>query len=336
MFPTKSFDPWLKRQEHALRHARVQNDALADGGHAGCIGWCMFDYATHKDFGSGDRICYHGVLDSFRNPKLAAYLYASQQEKHPVLAVGSPMDIGDYAAGNIGEVSVFSNADEVALYKNGLFVSKLSKGDFGALRHPPLVLDDVIGQLLETQEGFEKPKAELLKKALLSAAKYGLAGMPKTDMLRMGYAMMRYKMTYEDGVALYGKYVGNWGGEATVWRFDAIKDTQVVKSVTCSPSAKLHLEVLPSCTQLQEGATYDMAAVRIRVLDEYGNIAPYAQLPVRLALEGVAQIVGPDVVTAEGGMCGTYIRTIGETGAAKLTVFAHSLESVTIDFEIKA
>ena len=23
----------------------------------------MFDYQTHKDFGSGDRICYHGVLE---------------------------------------------------------------------------------------------------------------------------------------------------------------------------------------------------------------------------------------------------------------------------------
>jgi len=56
MFPTKSFDPWAKRQEHALRHAQVQNDAEADGGHIGCIGWCMFDYNTHKDFGSGDRI----------------------------------------------------------------------------------------------------------------------------------------------------------------------------------------------------------------------------------------------------------------------------------------
>ena len=244
------------------------------------------------------------------------------------------MDIGDYAAGNIGEVSVFSNADEVALYKNGLFVSKLSKGDFRALPHPPLVLDDVIGELLETQEGFEKPKAELLKKALLSAAKYGLAGMPKTDMLRMGYAMMRYKMTYEDGVALYGKYVGNWGGEATVWRFDAINDTQVVKSVTCSPSAKLHLEVLPSCTQLREGATYDMAAVRIRVLDDYGNIAPYAQLPVRLKLEGAAQIVGPDVVTAEGGMCGTYIRTTGKSGTVRLTVSTTQTEPVAVEFHV--
>ena len=88
MFPTKSFDPWAKRQEHALRHARVQNDAAADGNHIGCIGWCMFDYATHKDFGAGDRICYHGVMDSFRNPKLAAAVYASQHEVNPVLAVG--------------------------------------------------------------------------------------------------------------------------------------------------------------------------------------------------------------------------------------------------------
>ena len=334
MFPTKSFDPWLKRQEHALRHARVQNDALADGEHAGCIGWCMFDYATHKDFGSGDRICYHGVLDAFRNPKTAAAVYASQQEEWPVLEVASSMDIGDYAAGNIGAVSVFSNADEVKLYKNGLFVSTLSKGDFGALKHPPLVLDDGIGDLLETQEGFERGKAQLLKKALLSAAKYGLAGMPKADLLRMGYAMVRYKMSYKEGVALYGKYVGNWGGAATVWRFDAIKDGEVVKSVTCSPNTALHLEATPSSRVLREGASYDMAAVRIRILDGNGNTAPYAQLPVRLTLEGAAQLVGPDAVTAEGGMCGTYIRTTGESGTAKLTVAAHGMEPVTVEFTV--
>ena len=334
MFPTKSFDHWQKRQEHALRHARVQNDAMADGNHVGCIGWCMFDYATHKDFGSGDRVCYHGVLDSFRNPKLAAAVYASQQEERPVLVVGSPMDIGDYAASNIGTVNVFTNAEEVAFYKNGMFVSKLAKDDFAALPHSPMILDDLIGDMLETQEGFEKPKAELLKKSLMAAAKYGLAGMPKAEMLRMGYAMMRYRMTYEDGVALYGKYIGNWGGAATVWRFDAIRNGEVVASVTCCPNAKLHLDVTPSKTLLREAASYDMAAVRIRILDENGNPAPYAQLPVLLTLEGPAQLVGPAAVTAEGGMCGTYIRTTGEIGTAKLTVSAHGLEPVTVEFTV--
>jgi hypothetical protein len=36
--------------------------------------------------------------------------------------------------------------------------------------------------------------------------------------------MLRYKMKMEDAVALYIKYVGDWGGESTSHRFEAIKD----------------------------------------------------------------------------------------------------------------
>ena len=335
MFPTKSFDPWSKRQEHALRHARVLNDAIADGNHAGCFGWCMFDYPTHKDFGSGDRVCHHGVMDAFRNPKLAAAVYAAQQEETPVLVVGSPMDIGDYPGGQIGDVYAFTNASEVALYKNGQFVGKLRFDDWKSLSHSPLRVEDTVGCLLETQEGFDKKKADLLRKCLVAIGKKGLARLSLADYLRMAYAMIRYKLNYSDAFALYGKYIGNWGGEATQWRFDAIDSEQVVASVTCCPSAKLHLEATPSATSLAEKQSYDMAAVRIRILDEYGNIAPYAQLPVLLALEGAAELVGPDVVTAEGGMCGTYIRTTGQSGTAKLTVSTAQTGSVTIEFTIQ-
>ena len=336
MFPTKSYDPWQKRQEHALRHARVLNDALADGDHAGCFGWCMFDYPTHKDFGSGDRVCHHGVMDAFRNPKLAASVYASQGEGTPVLAVGSSMDIGDYPGGMIGDVTVFTNADTVYLYKNGNFVTTLTKGDWKGLPHGPMVLDDTVGCLLETQEGFDQKKADLLRQCLLAIQKRGLAGMTPADIGRMGYAMVKYGLKYPDAVALYGKYIGNWGGEATVWRLDAEKDGEIVASYTCSPSAKLHLEVTPSHTVLTEGDTYDMAAVRIRILDENGNVAPYAQLPVMLTLEGAAELVGPNAVTAEGGMTGTYLRTVGKVGTAKLTVATAQTEPVTVEFEVTA
>ena len=336
MFPTKSYDPWSKRQEHALRHARVLNDAMADGQHAGCFGWCMFDYPTHKDFGSGDRICYHGVMDSFRNPKLAAAVYASQQNNEKtVLVIGSPMDIGDYPGGQIGDVYAFTNAAEVALYKNGNFVSKLCYDNWQGLWRSPLRVEDTVGCLLETQEGFDKKKANLLRKCLVAIGKKGLAGLSPADYLRMGYAMIRYRLTFQDAYKLYGKYIGNWGGEATVWRFDAIDGDQVAASVTCCPSAKLHLEVTPSTTTLEERQSYDMAAVRIRVLDEFGNIAPYAQLPVKLTIEGAAKLVGPDVVTAEGGMTGTYIRTTGATGTAVLTVSTGQTEAVTIDFIVR-
>ena len=39
----------------------------------------MTDYNTHREFGSGDRVSYHGVMDLFRNPKLSAAVYASQK-----------------------------------------------------------------------------------------------------------------------------------------------------------------------------------------------------------------------------------------------------------------
>ncbi|MDE6626660.1 MAG: glycoside hydrolase family 2 protein [Lachnospiraceae bacterium] len=332
MYPTKSFDTWEKRQEHALRHIRVQNSALKE--HVGCFGWCMFDYPTHKDFGSGDRICYHGVTDAFRNPKIAAAAYSSQGDETPVLMVGSSMDIGDYPGGQLGEVYVFSNADEVKLYKNGVFVTDLRKSQWSALLHPPFSVDDTIGELLETQEGFSGDKADILRDCLLAAGKYGLAGLPLKYKLKMLWCMVRYGLKFQDGVDLYGKYVANWGGESTSWRFDGIKDGRVAVSVTCKPSAKLRLDVKASHTELIERESYDMAAVRVRIIDENGSTAPYAQLPVTFTVSGDAVIAGPAVTTAEGGMCGTYLRTVGKKGTAVLTVHTEQTEDVILKFSI--
>ncbi len=332
MFPTKPYDTWDRRQEQALRHIRVQNAALRE--HAGCFGWCMFDYPTHKDFGSGDRICYHGVMDAFRNPKLAAAAYRSQTDATPVLEVGSSMDIGDYPGGQIGKTYVFSNADEIALYKNGLFVTNLSRSPWRDLPHPPFVVDDTIGTLLETQEGFSKKKAALIRVCLLAAGTQGLSGLPLKYRLKLLWCMVRYHMTFDDVVALHSKYVSNWGGSSTVWRFDAKKEGQIVGSVTRSPCTRLHLEVLPSHTVLTEKYSYDMAAVRVRILDENGAAAPYVQPPVTFSVQGPLALVGPDVVTAEGGACGCYLRTSGTTGHAALTVSAPQTEPVTMEFVI--
>jgi beta-galactosidase len=77
-FPTKTIDANERQREHTIRHARVHNQLASDAQYAGGIAWCAFDYNTHSDFGSGDRICYHGVFDMFREPKVAAGFYKSQ------------------------------------------------------------------------------------------------------------------------------------------------------------------------------------------------------------------------------------------------------------------
>jgi beta-galactosidase len=68
MYPTKMGDQEQRQAEHVTRHLQVLDAAYGDPNVSGCIGWCAFDYNTHKDFGSGDRICHHGVMDMFREP----------------------------------------------------------------------------------------------------------------------------------------------------------------------------------------------------------------------------------------------------------------------------
>jgi len=135
-------------------------------------------------------------------------------------------------------------------------------------------------------------------------------------------------------VALYGKYVGNWGGAATQWRFEGWKNGEKTCEHTCTPGKRLHLEVTPSALHLTERQSWDAAAVRIRIADEQGNTASYAQLPVRLSISGEAELIGPETVTAEGGMCGTYIRSTGRAGRARLVVSTPQTESAELEFEI--
>src|SRR5580700_10794856 len=77
-FPTRSTDNSDRLREHTLRHARIHDQIASDPQFSGGLGWCAFDYNTHANFGSGDRICYHGVSDIFREPKPAAGFYRSQ------------------------------------------------------------------------------------------------------------------------------------------------------------------------------------------------------------------------------------------------------------------
>lgn len=333
MFPTKSFDSWERRQEHALRHARVLNDAMKDKEHIGCIQWCMFDYATHKDFGSGDRICYHGVMDSFRNPKSAAFLWASQGEGE-VLHVSSSMDIGDYNGGIRGKVWVFTNAERIDVYKNGRKITSLDSSPFSSLLHGPIPFSDTIGNLLEIDEGYSRKKSELVKECLNAAVEFGFQNLPKKYLIKLGYCMLRYGLKFSDGVDLFGKYVSGWGGESTEWKFQGIWNGKEGKAVTISPSDELHLEIKRECTELFEGNGYDETLVRIRVLDKNGNIAPYVNLPLYLEDTGSVEILGPKNITLEGGMGGIIVRTKGVVGKGRIKI-SSSIEETEMEFNVK-
>jgi beta-galactosidase len=296
----------------------------------------MFDYNTHQDFGSGDRICYHGVLDPFRNPKLAAYAYAAEGLEEPVLAVSSTMDIGEHPGGSIPDLYVFTNADEVELYKNDTFIAAFhGSTEYPTMRCGPIRIDDRIGRQLELQEGFDPKTAAVAAECLNAVARYGFAALPKKYLVKLAAVMLKTGMTYEDGVRLYGKYVAGWGDKSTIWHFVAKRGGAEVARVSRGPVQSTALRAKADATFLSEKGTWDMATVRFQAEAQYGNVLPYCSRPVLLRVSGPLEIVGPRIVSLSGGMGGTYLRTTGKPGHAVLTLLCDGMEEISLNFHIE-
>lgn len=337
MYPTKAFDNEERRSEHAIRHANVLDAVAGQPDIAGSFGWCMFDYNTHKDFGSGDRICYHGVMDMFRNPKLAANIYACEQEQTPVLEITSSMDIGEHPGCNRGNIYILSNADSVKMYKNDRFIKEYLPGmsPYKHLKHGPILIDDFIGDSFAQNERFRPKHAKEITDAMNLVARGSLNHIPKRLYLTALKLLLIYHIDFAEVTRLYTKYIGDWGGTATIYRFDAIKDGKVVKSVTKEPVREIRLDAEADHTILTEQHSYDVALVRIRAVDDHGNVLPFYQEPVRLITEGDISIIGPDTIALQGGMGGTYVKSLGRSGQGALLLQSLTTGEVRIPFQIK-
>lgn len=138
-------------------------------------------------------------------------------------------------------------------------------------------MNDFIGNAIVENEPMKPKQARLMGQLLNMTAYYGLNNLPAKFYLLALRLMVCYHMKPKDAVALYTRYVGDWGTTSTVYKFEAVRDGKVVKTVIKEPMQQAHLEVKVSAHNLTEGRTYDMAAVRIRALDENGNVLGFFQ-----------------------------------------------------------
>jgi beta-galactosidase len=153
-FPTKTTDDDERQREHTLRHARIHNQLASDPQYAGGIGWCAFDYNTHANFGAGDRICYHGVTDIFREPKPAAGFYKSQCDPSQEIVIEPAFHwTNSDESTNFTEAVVCSNCDHLKFYQRSNSISANpweliaeldpDHANFQYLKYPPFILDRI-------------------------------------------------------------------------------------------------------------------------------------------------------------------------------------------------
>ena len=260
-FPAKSFDDEPHRLAQALRYAAVLNDTIAQQGVAGSFGWCMTDYNTHREFGSGDRISYQGVMDMFRSPKLSAAVYASQKTPRSpsdiVLEISSSMALGDHPGGFAGACWAFTNAESLRLYRDNDFVAQFApdrRGRFAALPHPPIEIHDFVGLLLEKYEGLDRTAAPQVA-AILNEMRRDAMELSPLSRARM-YSL---RLSWNELVQLYYKYIGVLGSPAAVYRFEAVWHGRAVRTVVKEPVQSVRLECTVHNPILTDGPTWDCA-----------------------------------------------------------------------------
>ena len=315
MFPTKSFDHEQKRLEHAKRHLRIINHMIHSDDISGAIGWCMHDYNTHIDFGSGDKICYHGVLDMFRNNKMAAYVYESQQSHTPYLEVSSNFNIGDYPKGFVDDVLVFSNCDEIHVYRYDQFIGKLEKdATYQNLLYPPFKMD-WFGHLLIEKEGLSPEKASLVKAIYKDILIYGEEKLPLTT---------KQLITSKDDVKLalhmYGKYVANWGSKSVSYTFKGYKNGDLVIEKTRGNDYHQSFKVTQDTHELIIDDTYDVTRITIEAINENGSRLIYSNASFIIETDDLLEVIGPKHISLIGGIRSFWVKTKKITGQSYVYV----------------
>jgi beta-galactosidase len=158
--------------------------------------------------------------------------------------------------------------------------------------------------------------------------------MPPAMLMKAAFLMARYGMTFEQAYQLNGKYIGDWGDAAIEYRFDAIRDGVVVKSVRKAPARARVLRVDPYTARLCEGESYDATLVRIAMTDQNGNVLPFYNGALRITAEGPIRLIGAEHNMLRGGLGGVIVRTTGGQGAAKVTIEAEGTAPVEIAFTV--
>ena len=97
---------------------------------------------------------------------------------------------------------------------------------------------------------------------------------------------------------------------------------------------ELRLEAKPDRTVIVPGDTYEAVSVRLRAVDENGNLLPYLSEPVKVEVTGPLAVYGWKETVLRGGMGGLYLRTTGEEGWATLTLTLRDAPPVTLKFNV--
>ncbi len=325
MMPTKMYDRETRRTDVALLHANVLKEASQYNLVAGSFGWCFADYNTHEDFGSGDLICYHGVLDIFRNTKYSAYPYMTKS-KNPFLEVTSNFNIGEHDGGYIRYFAIMTNCDKVEMYHNNFKVATYSNlnGDFNGC----FKVDDLLGDILIKLENKTKEESDHIKEILKLLLEY--------DMIQRDFIIEKYgKKDVEETYQLFGKYVSNWGSHPTPYTFIGYIDEEKVIQITKGPQYIDHIDISLTSNVMHTKRSYDVIKVTLEAIGNLNNRCEFAFDSFYVKTSDNIKVIGDDIFSLNSGIRSFYIKSLEKVGKGKIEIISSRFGTINLEVELK-
>lgn len=321
MFPTKPFDNPLILKSHVKRHLAVLDAFFKDPQIVGISPWCMHDYYTHKEFGSGDKICYHGVQDIYRNDKPAAYVYKANFGAKPVLFPIFRGDNGDLPESRLYETMVISNAHHIDLYKDETLVKTYypRRDLYKYLPHPPFILDTFVPLDFMTDIALSNKDRRIVRDLLNYAAIHNFNRLSLRKKLQLLRLILKYKLEREDLVNLWSDNIAGWGNKGKIYTLKAYDEQgNEIASTSLDQTKSSTIEITLLKDELRNGETYDMTMISVNALSPYRNHYDFS--PVTINTSGPISLVGPNVQSLHAGSLVLYFRAKKEFGNATITI----------------
>ena len=327
-------DPTIK-SKHALHHLRVLNDVFKHTNLVSSFASSFSDYYVPYALSSGDNIFYSGVVDLNRSKKPAAEAYYSQQDYKPMIKVLSALKPFGSLNHNLGSIVVLTNGDYIELYKDDVFVKRFYPGleGFNDLKHPPVVIDDLLGQSLNDQR-FDKKENLILARLFSKIAIKGYKELTPFENLKLFSLGRKYHITPNGMKHLYNRYIGPSVIEQSKFVFRVYKNDEWVASETFAPPKTFDLSLDIQKTTLVNGDTFDVSRIHIKYVDQNKHVIETLNTGVKVSLEGPISLLSEsEFISMKAGQCSIWVRSHKKFGKAKVIIELENIKK-EIDFKI--
>lgn len=321
MYPTKPFDNPLILESHTKRHLAVLDSFFKNPKIIGISPWCMHDYYTHHEFGSGDKICYHGVLDIYREPKPVAYAYKANFTTEPILFPLFRGDNGDLPESRLYKTMVLSNAAYIDLYKEDDLIKRYypRRDLYKHLPNPPFIIDTFIGENFKSAIKFSPKDRRIVGKLLNFAALNNFSRLTLWMKIQFAYMIVKYRLKWDDLLELWFLNVTGWGDKASGYNligYDEHGEEMIRRRIENTTTTEYAIELIKD--ELRNGDTFDTTLVTIRSLSPYRNHYDFS--PVSIITSGPIKIYGPNTQNLHAGSLSVYVRSLNVSGNATITI----------------